>query len=99
MAENMTSLPLEIFDEDTPPTETAEITNILGLDLPWQPNIRCLRGNFAPLESCPNDAPPGVVAHLECDENCGQRMIESAPQTEVEEIKPAPVPKVLKAAA
>ncbi len=90
------------LDDHTSPTEVTEIRTMIESGIAWQPNaVRCLRGNFAPLESCPNDAPPALVAQLDCDENCGQRSIEAPPklEAEVETIKPAPVIKVLKAAA
>ncbi len=90
------------LDDHTSPTEVTEIRTMIESGIAWQPNaIRCLRGTFAPLDSCPGDAPPAVVAQLECDEQCSQRRVQGPPkvEAEAEPIKPAPVVKVLKAAA
>ncbi len=75
---------------------------------PGMARFPCLRGSFAPLETCPQDAPPNLVAQLDCDEDCPSRTIEHdrqmfvEPRPEIESqpaaVKPAPV-RIRRAAA
>lgn len=101
----LASLLADVNDADPPQDyRSLQISILQDMDV----KAPCLRGSFAPMEKCPLDAPPALVAHLDCDEECPAARsieydrlvsIEPRPEIEPEPVEEEPAPVLVRRAA